>query len=132
MQLTCDRCGTVYDVSDYPEGHRFTCTCGRELEVGTMSASGPPGAGPPPTVARAEPDPGLPTVAKVLVFIGNLCFSPLAAIASTVVWIVIRDDRPRTARELCTLTWIPFLLWVLLIGLYMIFVMGLALSGNLE
>lgn len=122
MNQRCEQCGTVYDVREFPEGHRFTCTCGRELVVG-------PRADRPPAVTGGG-DPGLPPLAKVLVFFANLCFSPLAAIASLVVWLVIREEKPRTANDLCTFTWIPFLIAILLWGLYLVFVMGLALSGE--
>jgi hypothetical protein len=37
------------------------------------------------------------------------------------VWLLIRDDKPRTADDLCKFTWIPFVLWILLVGLYIVF-----------
>lgn len=142
MNLTCPQCGTVYDVSQYPEGHVFQCQCGRELTVGAAGASGPPPASPPLSNAPvsgapipggsppAPSDPGLEPIVKVLVFFANLCFSPLAAIASTVVWLVIKAERPRTAKDLCQMTWIPFVLWAILIGLYIAF-MGVAIFSGI-
>jgi hypothetical protein len=133
MKLTCPQCGTVYDVSQYPEGHTFQCQCGRELTVGApvpaAASVGP--AGPPPiSPARPVGDPGLEPIVKVLVFIANLCFSPLAAIASIVVWLVIKEQRPRTAKDLCQMTWIPFLVWAVLVGLYIAF-MGMAFFSGI-
>ena len=135
MKLTCPQCGTVYDVSQYPEGHSFQCQCGRELTVGahapTAASGGAASAGPPP-ISPAPPvgDPGLEPIVKVLVFIANLCFSPLAAIASIVVWLVIKEQRPRTAKDLCQMTWIPFLVWAVLVGLYIAF-MGMAIFSGI-
>lgn len=131
MKLTCPQCGTVYDVTQYAEGHTFQCQCGNELKVGPQPASvasaapgGPPVAPPP-----AGSDPGLQPIVKVLVFIANLCFSPLAAIASVVVYFVIKDQKPRTAKDLCQMTWIPFVVWAILVGLYFIFVGTMVFSG---
>lgn len=130
MKLTCPQCGTVYDVSQYPEGHTFQCQCGRELKVGAHEpapASTAAGAAPgPPPVAG---DPGLQPIVKVLVFFANLCFSPLAAIASLVAWFIIKDQKPRTAKDLCQMTWIPFLVWAVLVGLYIAF-MGVAIFSG--
>src|SRR5688500_15038399 len=99
MKLTCPQCGTVYDVSQYPEGHTFQCQCGRELKVGAQEPVPSTIAAPAaPGVPRVVSDPGLEPIVKVLVFIANLCFSPLAAIASVVVWMVIKQERPRTAK----------------------------------
>ena len=99
MNLTCPQCGTVYDVSQYPEGHTFQCQCGRELKVGAHEpVPAPPVAAAAPGAPLAVSDPGLEPIVKVLVFIANLCFSPLAAIASLVVWLVIKEQRPRTGR----------------------------------
>lgn len=130
MKLTCPQCGTVYDVSQYPEGHTFQCQCGHELRVGASvpaaaSAPGPAPMSPPGAVS----DPGLEPIVKVLVFIANLCFSPLAAIASVVVWLVIKEQRPRTAKDLCQMTWIPFVVWAILVGLYFMFVGTMIFSG---
>ena len=130
MNLTCPQCGTVYDVSQYPEGHTFQCQCGRELKVAAgvpvaASTPGPPPMRPPGAVS----DPGLEPIVKVLVFIANLCFSPLAAIASVVVWLVIKEQRPRTAKDLCQMTWIPFVVWAVLVGLYIAFVGMAVFSG---
>lgn len=120
-QLACPQCGTVYDVSRYPTGHRFPCHCGRELEVGAsgpVSQGGPAAGSVPP--ARGS-DPGLQPLVKVLVFFGNLCFSPLAALVSLIVWFVIKGERPRTAKDLCTMTWIPVVLLILLVLLAIIY-----------
>ena len=114
MELRCPQCGTVYDVSDYAPGHTFACACGQTLEVPAALAGGAP-----PQVR--PPDPGLPGLVKALVFFANLCFSPLSAIIALIVWLLIRDDKPRTADDLCKFTWIPFVLWILLVGLYMVF-----------
>jgi hypothetical protein len=131
MKLTCPQCGTVYDVSQYPEGHTFQCQCGRELTVGAPVPAASAGAGPPPiSPSRPVGDPGLEPIVKVLVFIANLCFSPLAAIASIVVWLVIKEQRPRTAKDLCQMTWIPFLVWAVLVGLYIAF-MGMAIFSGI-
>ena len=128
-QLRCPNCGTVYDVSQYQAGHRFQCSCGRDLQVsapfaavGAMPASTPP---PPPGA-----DPGLQPIIKVLVFFGNLCFSPLAALVSTVIYFVIKDQKPRTAKDLCQMTWIPFVIAMVLWILYFVFVFGLAILGS--
>lgn len=115
MELRCPKCGTVYDVSEYDPGHTFTCACGQGLAVPAAAPAG----GPPPQI-RA-PDPGLPGLVKALVFFANLCFSPLSAIIALIVWLLIRDDKPRTADDLCKFTWIPFVLWILLVGLYIVF-----------
>ncbi len=129
MNLTCPQCGTVYDVSQYPQGHRFSCQCGRELVVEASGAAPTPAPGGPPRAASAS-DPGLEPIVKVLVFFANLCFSPLAAIASIVVWFVIKDQRPRTAKDLCQMTWIPFVVWAVLVGLYILF-MGMAVFSGI-
>jgi hypothetical protein len=130
MKLTCPQCGTVYDVTQYAEGHTFRCQCGNELKVGaqptSVAAAGPGGV--PPAVPSG-PDPGLQPIVKVLVFIANLCFSPLAAIASVVVYFVIKDQKPRTAKDLCQMTWIPFVVWCVLIGLYFLFMGTMIFSG---
>jgi hypothetical protein len=135
MKLTCPQCGTVYDVSQYPQGHTFQCQCGRELTVGAQvpagtSAGVSPAGVPPISPSRPVGDPGLEPIVKVLVFIANLCFSPLAAIASVVVWLVIKEQRPRTAKDLCQMTWIPFLVWAVLVGLYIAF-MGMAIFSGI-
>jgi hypothetical protein len=130
MKLTCPQCGTVYDVSQYAEGHTFQCQCGNELKVGaqpSVAAAAPGGA--PAVPPYAGPDPGLQPIVKVLVFIANLCFSPLAAIASVVVYFVIKDQKPRTAKDLCQMTWIPFVVWAILVGLYFMFVGTMIFSG---
>ncbi|HEU4463781.1 MAG TPA: hypothetical protein VFS53_01930 [Gemmatimonadota bacterium] len=131
MKLTCPQCGTVYDVTQYPEGHTFQCQCGNELKVGPQPASvaaAGPGTAPPAPVPSG-PDPGLQPIVKVLVFIANLCFSPLAAIASVVVYFVIKDQKPRTAKDLCQMTWIPFVVWAVLVGLYFLFMGTMIFSG---
>jgi len=130
MKLTCPQCGTVYDVTQYAEGHTFQCQCGNELRVGPQPASvaaARPGGVPP--AVPAGPDPGLQPIVKVLVFIANLCFSPLAAIASVVVYFVIKDQKPRTAKDLCQMTWIPFIVWAVLVGLYFLFMGTMIFSG---
>ncbi|MFN2419967.1 MAG: hypothetical protein ABR527_01095 [Gemmatimonadota bacterium] len=127
-QLQCPNCGTTYDVSQYPPGHRFQCTCGRELTVGASSGSGAPTPGP--AAATPGTDPGLQPVIKALVFLGNLCFSPLAALISTIIYFVIKDQKPRTAKDLCQMTWIPFVIACVLWILYFVFVFGIAILGS--
>lgn len=128
-QFTCPHCGTVYDVSRYPQGHRFQCTCGRGLEVGLpLSELGAMPASTPPLPPSA--DPGLQPIIKALVFLANLCFSPLAALVSTIIYFVIKDQKPRTAKDLCQMTWIPFAIACVLWILYFIFVFGLAILGS--
>lgn len=124
MDLRCPQCGTVYDVSGYPAGHSFQCQCGRSLEV---PAPSPEGAVPPVRSA----DPGLPPLVKALVFVANLCFSPLAAIIALIVWLLIRDDKPRTADDLCKFTWIPFVVWIVLVGLYLVIAVMLGLLDSM-
>ena len=130
QQLQCPNCGTIYDVSQYPSGHRFQCTCGNELSV--ASSPGPIAGGPGAMAATPTPpgaDPGLQPVIKGLIFAGNLCFSPLAALISTIIYFVIKDQKPRTAKDLCQMTWIPFVIACVLWILYFMFV-GVALIGS--
>ncbi len=127
-QLRCPSCGTVYDVSRYPAGHRFQCTCGHGLQVvAPFAAVGAMPATPPPPPSA---DPGLQPIIKVLVFFGNLCFSPLAALVSTIIYFVIKDQKPKTAKDLCQMTWIPFVIAMVLWILYFVFVFGLAILGS--
>jgi hypothetical protein len=123
MELRCPQCGTVYDVTAYSAGHTFACQCGRTLEV----PAPPPGGAVPPVVS----DPGLPPLVKALVFFANLCFSPLSAIIALIVWLLIRDQKPHTADDLCKFTWIPFVLWILLVGLYMVFAVMFGMMDSL-
>lgn len=110
MNLECPKCGTVYDVSAYPPGHKFDCTCGNTLTV----SSTPPIAGTP---FAAGKDTGLDAGLKVLLFFLNLCVTPVVG----VVWyFVIRREKPRTAKDVCTFTWIPFVVWLVLIGLFVV------------
>lgn len=132
MHLTCPECGTVYDVTEYPEGHRFRCECGRELEVGAPAEepAGPAGGATPPHASppTARPtDAGLEPGIKVLLFFLNLCFTPIVGL---VWWLIIREDKPRTAGEVCTWTWIPAILAIVLWGLYFLFVVGMALAAS--
>ena len=136
MKLTCPQCGTEYDVSQYPEGHTFQCQCGRELKVGahepapTPAAAGAAAVGTGAAGAYPAADPGLQPIVKVLIFFANLCFSPLAAIASLVAWFIIKDQKPQTAKDLCQMTWIPFVVWAVLVALYMMF-MGMAIFSGI-
>lgn len=108
MNLECPKCGTVYDVSAYAPGHKFDCTCGNTLTV----SSTPPVAGTPPVASR---DAGLSAGLKALLFFLNLCVTPVVG----VVWyFVIRREKPRTAKDVCTFTWIPFVIWLALIALF--------------
>lgn len=104
MTLTCPSCGTSYDVSQYPPGHRFDCTCGQPLSV-------------PATPPRVDPDPGLSGGLKALLFFLNLCVTPVVGI----VWyFVIRREKPATASDVCTFTWIPFVIWLGVITMAML------------
>lgn len=128
MHQTCPQCGTVYDVTEYPEGHTFQCQCGRTLEVGSPAEPGavPPPTGTPPRAAVA--DPGLEPGIKALLFFLNLCFTPVVGL---VWWLIVRQDKPRTAKDVCTFTWIPAVIAIVLWGLYFLFIFGLALSGEM-
>lgn len=138
MHLTCPQCGTVYDVSEYPEGHTFQCQCGRTLTVGAQppaagggtGAAGSTPAGPPPTggAPPAGVDTGLEPGIKVLLFFLNLCFTPVVGL---VWWLIIRQDKPRTAKDVCTWTWIPAVIAIVLWGLYLLFIFGMAMSGSM-
>jgi hypothetical protein len=127
VQLACPSCGTLYDVSGYPAGHAFTCSCGRALTVpeppvpAAAGAAGPVlateaggAAAPAGAIGPADPgaDPGLDGWVKILVFLANLCSSPLVGLVS---WVIVRADRPRTAAQICTLTWIPVVLWAVFV-----------------
>ena len=46
-----------------------------------------------------------------------------------VVYFVIKDQKPRTAKDLCQMTWIPFVVWCVLIGLYFLFMGTMIFSG---
>lgn len=134
MHLTCPQCGTVYDVSEYPKGHSFQCQCGRTLEVGASPQGVPqaaaPGGAPEPAPAPRPPagtDTGLEPGIKALLFFLNLCFTPIVGL---VWWLIVRQDKPRTAKDVCTWTWIPAVIAIVLWGLYFLFVFGLALSGG--
>jgi len=127
-ELRCPSCGTVYDVSQYQTGHRFQCSCGHDLQVAPFAAVGAMPASPPPPPPSA--DAGLQPVIKALVFIANLCFSPLAALVSTIIYFVIKDQKPKTAKDLCQMTWIPFVIAMVLWILYFVFVFGLAIMGS--
>src|SRR5688572_32772443 len=111
QHLRCPNCGTIFDVSRYAPGHRFKCSCGFDLTVGTshVSSVGAMPATPPPP----GPDPGLEPIVKVLVFLANMCF-PFAWILSLIVYFVIKDQKPRTASDLCKMTWIPFVVGLIL------------------
>ncbi len=131
MHLTCPQCGTIYDVSEYPKGHAFDCQCGNALEVGApvKTSNGddttPPSSAAPPAPAGA--DTGLEGGIKALLFFLNLCFTPVVGL---VWWLIIRQDKPRTAKDVCTFTWIPAVIAIVLWGLYFLFIFGLALSGE--
>ena len=124
MQLACPSCETLYDVSDYPPGYAFTCTCGRPLTVphaapasGSAGGSGPFLATSAGGAATPSADPGLEGWVKVLVFGLNLCFTPLVGL---VWWLIVRKEKPKTAGELCTLTWIPVVLWAVVVVVAML------------
>lgn len=129
MHLTCPQCGTIYDVTEYPEGHTFQCQCGRTLEVASPaegSAAPPPPAATPPRAPTA--DAGLEPGIKALLFFLNLCFTPVVGL---VWWLIVRQDKPRTAKDVCTFTWIPAVIAIVLWGLYFLFIFGLAISGEM-
>ncbi len=46
-----------------------------------------------------------------------------------VVYFVIKDQKPRTAKDLCQMTWIPFVVWAILVGLYFLFMGTMIFSG---
>ncbi|MFN2384322.1 MAG: hypothetical protein ABR559_08690 [Gemmatimonadota bacterium] len=137
MQLRCPQCGTTYDVSQYPPGHSFACTCGNRLEVGAAATPSTPSMGAPAASTGGSfggsgfgaADPGMQPIIKVLVFLANLCFSPLAAIVSLIVWFVIREKQPNMAKDLCLMTWIPFAIAAVLWILYFLFV-GVAIFSS--
>ena len=126
--MTCPQCGTVYDVSNYSPGHSFACQCGRNLTVGAESyaATSAPGGGGF-TAGPRGPDNGLDGGIKALLFFLNLCFTPLVGL---VWWLIIRNDKPRTAKDVCTFTWIPAIIAIVLWVLYMMFV-GVAMLGSM-
>lgn len=126
MHLTCPQCGTVYDVSNYAEGHEFGCQCGHTLKVGPKGSDPQPLPGVAPRVPGA--DTGLDSGIKVLLFFLNLCFTPLVGL---VWWLIIRQDKPRTAKDVCTWTWIPAVIAIVLWGFYFLFVIGIAMSGGM-
>lgn len=124
MELRCPGCGTVYDAAGYPTGHRFACRCGAELAVPPLA----PGEVPP---VRRD-DPGLTGQVKALLFCGNLCAWPALWVVSLIAWLLVRDERPRTASDICTYTWIPFVLSIVLAGLYVVLVLALGLVEELQ
>jgi hypothetical protein len=130
-QLQCPNCGTIYDVSQYPSGHRFQCSCGRDLQVGAVPA-GAVGAMPatPPPPPPPGADPGLQPIIKALIFVGNLCTTPFGPLVSTIFYFVFKDQKPRTAKDICQMTWIPFAIACVLWILYWVFVVGLAMIGS--
>jgi hypothetical protein len=87
-----------------------------------MAATG----GLPPIVTS---DPGLPALVKALLFFGNMCAWPMPII-SLIAWFLIRDTKPRTADDVCKYTWIPFVIFILLSGLYVVFVLGISMLGE--
>ncbi len=124
MELRCSQCGTMYDVSQYSPGRSFACQCGRTLEVGATETVATGGL--PPIVTS---DPGLSGSVKALLFLGNLCAWPMPII-SLIAWFLIRDTKPRTADDVCKYTWIPFVIFILLFGLYIVFVLGISMISE--
>jgi hypothetical protein len=116
VQLRCPQCGTVYDVSQHSRGHTFQCACGRRLEVGDPSI---------PPVVPSVSDPGLGSGIKVLLFFLNICFTPIVGL---VWWLIIREDKPRTAKDVCTFTWIPGIIAIVLWILYVVFMVIVGVS----
>lgn len=57
-------------------------------------------------------DRGLSAGTKVLLVILNLIFLPIPGL---VWWLVIREDKPRTAKDVARMTWLSVGLWILLI-----------------
>lgn len=124
MNLQCPNCGTLYDVTDYEAGHRFTCTCGEALHVEGSHPTPPPGA-------PAVPESGLQSPLKMVVFFGNLCGAPFVPIVSFIGWLTLRDESPALADDVCKMTWIPFVIWIVLAGLYMVAAVSMGVLGSL-
>ncbi|MCK5440025.1 MAG: hypothetical protein KAI97_08775 [Gemmatimonadetes bacterium] len=40
------------------------------------------------------------------------------------------DTKPRTADDVCKYTWIPFVIFILLFGLYIVFVLGISMISE--
>lgn len=128
MNLQCPNCGTVYDVTDYESGHRFTCTCGEALEV---EHPRPPGATASPSAPGPTEAPGLQRPLKLIVFFGNLCGAPFVPLVALIGWLTLRDDSPAVADDVCKMTWIPFVIWIVLAGLYIVFAVSMGVLGSL-
>lgn len=65
----------------------------------------------PPIIVQVR-DSGLSTGIKLLLVVLNLVFLPLPGL---VWWLVIREDKPRTARDVARMTRLSVGLWLLLI-----------------
>ena len=126
--MRCPQCGPVYDVSQYSAGHTFACQCGHTLEVGATRTAANAASGFQPT---ASSEGGLLTPLKMVVFFGNLCGAPIVSAVSLIAWFTIRDDSPRVADDLCKYTWIPFVIWIVLFGLYLVFAVWLSVLGEM-
>jgi len=93
----CRKCGTKND-----ESSQFCINCGNSLRQ------------------RSEPTTnteGLESNDKTLIFLGNVCISPLLGIILYFVW---KDNKPQKSKEVCSLTWWALGLWLLLIILFVI------------
>jgi len=95
----CPRCGTPNQDSD-----AFCRNCGASLKD---HAPGAPGDGAPPG--------GLKGQDKTLIFLGNLCISPVLGLALYLIW---RDKKPLEARQTCALTWWSLGAWAILLLLF--------------
>ena len=85
MSLRCPNCGEVL-----PAGADSCTRCGAAISAGPRTAT-------------------LSSNDKFLIFLGNVCLSPLLGAALYLVW---KDAQPQKAQESCTLTWVAVALWV--------------------
>jgi hypothetical protein len=53
----------------------------------------------------------LDTGMKVLIFLGNFCITPIIGIVLYFMW---KDTKPNSAKQVCTLTWIPVAIGVVI------------------
>ena len=69
------------------------------------------------------------TFRRRLVLLSAGAVAVAVVLASVVVYFVIKDQKPRTATDLCQMTWIPFVVWAILVGLYFVFMGTMIFSG---
>lgn len=70
-----------------------------------------------------QEDTGLPVGPKLAILFGNLCMTPFLGV---VVYLLWREERPKSARQVCWLTWIPL---VVMLGLVLLLVVLSAVRG---